>query len=170
MPEDLYAYPEMVENALRGVVRETLKRAATHGLRGDHHFYITLRTRAPGVALPAHLLVKYPDEITIVLQHQFWGLEVGEDGFAVTLSFQNRPERLSVPFAAMTAFADPSVQFGLQFEVPAAPAAQSAPLVPLPTAAPPASAGDEQPAEGQAAEPTERPAAEIVALDKFRKR
>ncbi|MGH7110290.1 MAG: SspB family protein [Stellaceae bacterium] len=161
MPEDLYAYPEMVENALRGVVRETLKRAATHGLRGDHHFYITFRTRAPGVALPAHLLVKHPDEITIVLQHQFWGLEVGEDGFAVTLSFQSRPERLSVPFAAMTAFADPSVQFGLQFEGPAAPAAQSAP---------PALAGDEQPAEGQAAEPAERPAAEIVALDKFRKR
>lgn len=170
MPEDLYAYPEMVENALRGVVRETLKRAASHGLRGDHHFYVTFRTRAPGVALPAHLLAKYPDEITIVLQHQFWGLEVGEDGFAVTLSFQSRPERLSVPFAAMTGFADPSVQFGLQFEVPTVSAAQSAPPMPLPVAAPPAPAGEERPAAGKAAESTERPAAEIVALDKFRKR
>lgn len=170
MPEDLYAYPEMVENALRGVVRETLKRAATHGLRGNHHFYITFRTRAPGVTLPAHLLAKYPDEITIVLQHQFWGLEVGEEGFAVTLSFQSRPERLSIPFAAMTAFADPSVQFGLQFEATAPPAAQSAPPASLPVAAPPASAGEKRPAEGQAAESSERPAAEIVALDKFRKR
>ena len=171
MPEDLYAYPEMIENALRGVVREALTRAAQHGLRGDHHFYITFRTRAPGVVLPAHLLAKYPDEITIVLQNQFWGLEVGEEGFAVTLSFQSRPERLSVPFAAMTAFADPSVQFGLQFEAPAAPAMESAPPATLPVAMTPAPAGGERAAaEGTAAESGERPAAEVVTLDKFRKR
>lgn len=171
MPEDLYAYPEMVENALRGVVREALGRAARHGLRSGHHFYLTFRTRAPGVVLPAHLLARYPDEITIVLQHQFWSLEVGEEGFAVTLSFQNRPERLSVPFAAVTAFADPSVQFGLQFEAPAAPARESAPPATRPVAAIPAPAQGEQAAgEGNPAESGERPAAEVVTLDKFRKR
>jgi hypothetical protein len=166
MPEDLYAYPEMIENALRGVVREALRRAAQHGLPGSHHFYITFRTRAPGVVIPAHLLAKYPEEITIVLQHQFWGLEVGEEGFAVTLSFQGRPERLCVPFAAMTAFADPSVQFGLQFEAPAAPTMESAPPPALPVAVTPAPAGGER----GAAESAGRPAAEVVTLDKFRKR
>lgn len=158
MPEDLYDYDAMVENALRGVVREALGRTARHGLRGGHHFYVTYRTRAPGVVLPAHLLARYPDEITIVLQHQFWGLEVGEQGFSVTLSFQSRPERLTVPFAAMTAFVDPSVQFALQFAVPAPPAAEGAPPALLPAA--PQSADEAAPRSG----------AEVVTLDKFRKR
>ncbi|HZU88581.1 MAG TPA: ClpXP protease specificity-enhancing factor SspB [Stellaceae bacterium] len=169
MPENLYAYDEMVENALRGVVREALKQAARHGLRGGHHFYITFRTGAPGVALPAYLLAKYPREMTIVLQHQFWGLEAGEESFAVTLSFQSRMERLSIPFAAVTAFADPSVQFGLQFGSPAASAAEPGLPATLPAAA--TSAAEES---GRASETppaaAERPAAEIVTLDKFRKR
>jgi hypothetical protein len=166
MPEDLYAYDEMVENALRGVVREALTRAARHGLRGDHHFYVTFRTAVPGVAIPSYLLTKYPHEMTIVLQHQFWDLTVSEAGVSVTLSFQGRPERLSIPFAAVTGFADPSVQFGLQFGIVAA-AAEKQPEPPpaLPAAVTPAK-GDAQ----MAAEASQRPAAEIVTLDKFRKR
>jgi hypothetical protein len=169
MPENLYAYDEMVENALKGVVRETLKQAARHGLSGGHHFYVTFRTGAPGVALPSYLLAKYPREMTVVLQHQFWGLEVGEESFAVTLSFQSRMERLSIPFAAVTAFADPSVQFGLQFGGPAAPAEEPGLPATLPVAATPAAEEGKGPSETAPAA-GERPAAEIVTLDKFRKR
>jgi hypothetical protein len=151
--EDLFDYTRMVENALRGVVREALSRAAREGLRGGHHFFIGFRTRAPGVELPPYLLEKYPEEMAIVLQHQFWGLEVEADGFSVTLSFQSKPERIAVPFAAITSFADPSVKFALQFEAPPAAAAQ------LPAA----------PAEAEAKKPA-REGAEIVAIDKFRKR
>jgi hypothetical protein len=151
MVQDLFDYPQMVETALRGVVREVLARAAQDGLRGAHHFYVSFRTDIPGVALPDHLLDKYPEEMTIVLQHQFWGLQVGDQEFSVTLSFQNRPEQLIIPFAAVTSFADPSVKFGLQFEVPA-------------TAALPVNVSAEE------APKPPRQAAEIVTLDKFRKK
>jgi hypothetical protein len=170
MPEDLYAYDEMVETALKGVVREALQQAARHGLRGGHHFYITFRTDAPGVTIPAYLRTKYPREMTVVLQHQFWGLDAGEQGFAVTLSFQSRMERLSIPFAAVTAFADPSVQFGLQFGMPAAPEEGLGLPATLPAAATPAVEEDRRPAAESATATGERPAAEIVTLDKFRKR
>ena len=156
MAQDLFDYPKMVETALRGVMREALTRAAREGLSGDHHLYVTFGTRAPGVTIAKHLLTKYPDEMTIVLQHQYRGLEVRDDAFSVSLSFQNRSERLTIPFAAVTTFADPSVNFGLQFEAYAAKPAEAAALlaqIPAP----------------EAAEP-ERPAAEIVTLDKFRKR
>ena len=155
MAQDLFDYPKMVENALRGVMREALARTAREGLPGDHHFYVTFRTHAPGVAIPPYLLGKFPDEMTIVLQHQFRALEVGEDAFSVNLSFQSRSERLRIPFAAVTTFADPSVNFGLQFEAPAAPPAE---VTALPAQIPP-----------EPAEPA-RPAAEVVTLDKFRKR
>ena len=156
MAQDLFDYPQMVEAALRGVMRDALACAAREGLPGDHHFYVSFRTRAPGVAIPEYLLAKYPDEMTIVLQHQFRALEVGDDGFSVNLSFQNRSERLKIPFAAVTTFADPSVNFGLQFGVPEAQPAEAAAL-PAPVPGP------------DAAQP-QRPAAEIVTLDKFRKR
>jgi hypothetical protein len=143
----------MVETALRGVVRETLLRTACEGLRGGHHFFIGFRTRAPGVELPDYLLEKYPEEMAIVLQHQFWGLEVDAGGFSVTLSFQSKPERLVVPFAAITSFADPSVKFALQFGGPQEAAPQ------LPAAA----------SEAEAKKPAGE-GAEIVAIDKFRKR
>ena len=159
MAQDLFDYPKMVETALRGVMREALARTAREGLPGDHHFYVTFRTRAPGVGLPSYLLSKFPDEMTIVLQHQFRALEVGDDAFAVNLSFQSRSARLRIPFAAVTTFADPSVNFGLQFEVPAAPPAE---VAALPAQIPP-------PEPEKPAEPT-RPAAEVVTLDKFRKR
>jgi hypothetical protein len=156
MAQDLFDYPKMVETALRSVMREALTRTAREGLPGDHHFYISFRTGAPGVAIPKYLLTKYPDEITIVLQHQFRALEVGDDTFSVSLSFQSRSERLTIPFAAVTTFADPSVNFGLRFEAQAANPAEAGGL-PVQIPAP------------EAAEP-ERPAAEIVTLDKFRKR
>ena len=156
MAQDLFDYPKMVETALRGVMREALARTARAGLPGDHHFYVAFRTRAPGVGIPKHLLDKFPDEMTIVLQHQFRALEVGEDAFSVNLSFQSRSERLRVPFAAVTTFADPSVNFGLQFEVPTAQPAERAAL--------PAQIPPPEPAEPA------RPAAEVVTLDKFRKR
>jgi hypothetical protein len=157
MVKDLFDYPQMVQAALRGVVREALARTAREGLRGAHHFYVSFRTDAPGVVLPEYLLNKYPEEMTVVLQHQFWGLEVGDEKFSVTVSFQNRPEQLTIPFAAVTSFADPSVKFGLQFELPAAKPRDEAAL--------PAKA----PAE-EASKPPPRQAAEIVTLDKFRKK
>ncbi len=111
-------YGQMVEDSLRGVVRTALRRAATDGLLGDHHFYIGFKTQAPGVDIPAHLRSQYPEEMTIVIQHKFWGLEVREDDFEITLSFGGQGQRLLIPFQALTSFLDPSVQFGLQFGKP----------------------------------------------------
>src|SRR6185436_13138286 len=114
-------YEAMAQEALRGVVKAALKRAAApDGLPGSHHFYITFKTDAAGVSGPPDLLSKYPDEMTIVLQHQYWDLAPGETFFSVTLQFGGQPKRLSVPYAAVTRFYDPSVQFLLQFEAPAA--------------------------------------------------
>ena len=157
MVQDLFDYPQMVQTALRGVVREALVRTAREGLRGSHHFFVSFRTHVSGVVVPDYLLDKYPEEMTIILQHQFWGLEVGDKEFSVTVSFQNRPEQLTIPFAAITSFADPSVKFGLQFELPAAKPRDAAAL--------PAKA----PAE-ETPKPPPRQAAEIVTLDKFRKK
>ena len=114
--EGVLRYDQMVEQALRQVVRQSLQYAASKGLPGDHHFYITFSTEHPGVEIPPHLRAQYPTEMTIVLQYQFWDLDVGDEGFSVKLSFADKPERLAVPFSALTAFADPSVRFGLQFE------------------------------------------------------
>jgi uncharacterized protein len=157
MAQDLFQYEKMVETALRGVLREVLNRTARDGLRAGHHFYISFRTDAAGVVLPPQLLAKYPEEMTIVLQHQFWGLEVGDDAFSVTLSFSDRMERLTVPFAAINAFTDPAVKFGLQFHVPSPPSpVETEPAVP---------------ASAPAALPAgESPGAEIVTLDRFRRR
>ncbi len=116
MTKDWLRYDRMVEDALRGVVRRALTEVASSGLPGDHHFYLTFRTTEPGVHIAAALRGQYPKEMTIVLQHQFWGLEVNDDHFAVTLSFGGKHERLVVPYHAIVSFADPSVKFGLQFE------------------------------------------------------
>ena len=110
-------YDAMAQEAMRSIVRSALRRVADLGyLPGQHHFYIAFDTRAPGVAISKRLKEKYPEEMTIVLQHQFWGLEVNEDQFAVTLSFGGKHERLVVPYRSIVSFADPSVKFGLQFE------------------------------------------------------
>jgi len=110
-------YDRMVERALRGVVVEAMAFAATHGLSGEHHFYVTFQTRAAGVKISPALMARYPQEMTIVLQHQFWDLQTDQDGFQVTLSFSGVSERLIVPFSAVTGFSDPSAKFGLQFQV-----------------------------------------------------
>ena len=116
MAPQIYQYNQMVDAALRGVVRQVLTDIAKNGVRGAHHFYVSFHTDWPDVRMPDYLRTRYPQEITIVLQHQFWDLVVGEDGFDVTVSFNKQPEKLYVPFAALTAFVDPSVRFGLQFE------------------------------------------------------
>ena len=115
MGKDLIGYNVLVDGGLRSVVRETLRRVAADGWPGTHHAYITFKTGAPGVDVPDSLSARYPDELTIVLQNQFWDLEVADDSFAVTLSFNKFGERITVPFAALTSYADPSVKFGLQF-------------------------------------------------------
>jgi hypothetical protein len=116
MSTEFLRYDKMVENALRGVVREALRQAGERGLPGNHHFYLTFRTGFPGVDIPEYLCGQYPSEMTIVLQYQFYGLEVDQEKFGVTLSFNNVHERLTIPFAAITTFADPSVNFALQFQ------------------------------------------------------
>jgi hypothetical protein len=116
MSKDWLRYDRMVEDALRGVVRRALTDVSSSGLPGDHHFYLTFRTGEPGVQIAPALKSQYPKEMTIVLQHQFWGLEVNENQFAVTLSFGGKHERLVVPYRSIVSFADPSVKFGLQFE------------------------------------------------------
>lgn len=116
MAKDWLRYDQMVEDALRGVVRRALTEAAVSGLPGDHHFYVTFRTDTPAVRIPAHLKAQYPREMTIVLQHQFWGLDVTDDSFTVTLSFGGKHEALFIPYDTIVSFADPSVKFALQFD------------------------------------------------------
>ncbi len=116
MPTDHIRYDILAQQALRGVVRTVLADVAKKGLPGEHHFKITFATAAPGVRLSERMRAQYPDAMTIVLQHQFWDLAVADDGFEVGLSFGGVPERLAVPFDAVTAFFDPAVQFGFQFE------------------------------------------------------
>ncbi len=115
MAKDHIGYEALADRALRSVVKEALKRTEKQGLIGQHHFYLTFRTKDPGVEIPEFLLERYPEEMTIVLQNQYWGLKVGEEAFEVGLTFQKMPTTLVIPFAALTAFVDPSVQFGLQF-------------------------------------------------------
>ncbi|MEK9968475.1 MAG: ClpXP protease specificity-enhancing factor SspB [Ferrovibrio sp.] len=169
MAGKLLDYNQLVETALRGAVREALKRVAEFGLPGNHHFYITFRTDQPGVELPDYLHERYPEEMTIVLQHQYWGLEAHEDWFQVTLSFNKVPERLVIPYAAITAFADPSVQFGLQFRV--TPNAETRPSM-----ATPSPIGNAEPGQTEEAVASgddgaaERKTGDVVALDAFRKK
>jgi len=175
MATDHIRYDVLTRDALRGVLRRVLTDAAEHGLPGEHHFFITFLSTADGVKLSPRLLAQYPEEMTIILQHQFWDLVVTEDRFEVGLSFGGIAERLVVPFAAIKLFSDPSVQFGLQFEpsdaaaetpsanLPAAPA-PSALAVPAQAAA--AESNDES--KDEPAKPSE--GAEVVRLDRFRKK
>ena len=187
--QDQMHYEAMAQEALRGVVKAALKRAAApEGLPGAHHFYITFKTDAPGVSGPVDLLSKYPDEMTIVLQHQFWDLKVHDSGFEVGLSFRRVPEKLEIPFAAVTGFFDPSVNFGAEFtaedgesasaEKAPAPALSSVPAEPPPEARPEkAPAPAVRPTRGSASEPAVEPPAEssddspkVVSIDAFRKK
>jgi hypothetical protein len=174
MATDHIRYDVLARDALRGVLRRVLTDAATHGLPGEHHFFITFLSEADGVKLSPRLLAQYPEEMTIILQHQFWDLVVSEDRFEVGLSFGGIPERLVVPFSAIKSFFDPSVQFGLQFEP--AEGSMEAPEKDLPAAAPAPSSAfavpAPEPAEEPAAEEPAKPSqgAEVVRLDRFRKK
>lgn len=167
MANTVLRYDKMVEDALRGVLRDSLI-ASQDGLPGDHHFYITFRTRHPGVELSDQLRARYPDEMTIVIQHQFWGLDVAPEWFEVTLSFNRINERLHVPFAAVTAFADPSAKFGLQFQVDTS-------IEDDPSSADirePEDISEDQPDAGTkppAADPGDA-GGQVIALDAFRKK
>tara|TARA_B100001123_G_scaffold292517_1_gene326048 strand:+ start:416 stop:949 length:534 start_codon:yes stop_codon:yes gene_type:complete len=108
-------YPALIDNAMRSVVKSALEHAARFGLPGDHHFFVSFLTQFPGVDLSPALMTRYPEEMTIVIQHQYWDLKAEADHFSLMLSFNNVPEKLIVPYEALTAFADPSIKFGLQF-------------------------------------------------------
>jgi uncharacterized protein len=157
MAQDLFHYDKMVEQALRGVIRDVLARVAQEGVRSAHHFYIGFATTAPGVVIPPRLLERFPSEITIVLQHQFWDLDVGDEEFSVSLSFDKQIERLTIPFGAIKSFADPSVEFALAFAEP--------PIAPVNEPALPAVV--DKPTKKESA-PEQK--GQVVALDSFRKR
>jgi len=181
MAIDHIRYDVLAQAALRGVVRTVLTDVAKKGLPGEHHFKITFNTTAPGVRLSDRMRAQYPEAMTIVLQHQFWDLNVDDNAFEVGLSFGGVPERLAVPFEAVTAFFDPAVQFGFQFETldasvageragptiekPETPALPAEASKPAPLAAPSAS---------KSADPPPRPdggaGGEVVRLDRFRKK
>lgn len=162
MQEDGIKYEKLVEDALRGVVRAALAQVSDEGLPSAHHFYITFRTDFDGVEIPDYLREKYPGEMTIVLQYQFWDLVVEEDYFSITLSFNNVGENLVVPFSAITGFADPSVKFGLQFHNPE-PAFEDEE-----DPAPPS--GKKSAKKTETAEAPKTDGDNVVTLDKFRKK
>jgi hypothetical protein len=163
MAEDLIRYDILAQEALRGVVRKVLSEVARTGLPGDHHFFISFVTKAPGVRMSQRLLEQYDKEMTIVLQNQFGALRVTETGFEVELSFDGRPELLAIPFSAIKGFFDPSVQFGLQFDVERV-AGEDAEIEPE-TA--------DEPNAGVPPRPAPAPEAQgekVVSLDSFRKK
>jgi len=189
---DQIRYDLLTQQALRGVVRNVLTDTAKNGLPGDHHFYISFDTRADGVHLSDRLRAQYPDEMTIILQHQFWDLKVGDAEFEVGLSFGGVPERLTIPFEAINGFFDPSVQFGLQFEEvtegeerPAPANVQEPPAINKKKQSPANPAATKAPAERAPPSKQAAPAAkrekpekptdsggggEVVRLDRFRKK
>jgi uncharacterized protein len=132
-----FDYARLVADALRGVARDVLRKVEGEGLVGEQHLYLSFRTSAPGVEVPSHLRKQFPEEMTIILQNQFWGLEVADEVFSVQLKFSGTLERLTVPFAALVAFADPSVPFGLRFE--SSDEGEKEASAPAPTPAPPGS-------------------------------
>jgi uncharacterized protein len=183
MPTDHIRYDLLAQEALRGVVRRVLSDVARNGLPGEHHFYVTFDTRAPGLKISDRLKAEHPEEMTIVLQHQFWDLAITDEAFEVGLSFKGIPERLVIPIEAIKGFFDPSVQFGLQFETLATTEAEAAPPEAkeakrrgsAQATAPAAEAKPQLPARpsAEAAEPEPRPPAEggqVVRLDRFRKK
>ncbi len=193
MATDLIRYDLLVQDALRSVVRRVLSDTARAGLLGEHHFNIAFKTQAPGVTVPPAIRSRFPDEMSIILQHEFWDLVVTQEAFEVSLNFARKPERLTVPFDAITGFTDPSVPFGFKLEPRAAgeaPEPRSAPApsparkpepVPPPAAAPakppvkPAEPVAAKPAAGKPAAPAEKApqpagASKVVSIDAFRKK
>ncbi|QQR34539.1 hypothetical protein JI749_09035 [Devosia oryziradicis] len=161
MAEDHMRYDILTQEALRGVVRKVLAEVAKTGLPGEHHFFISFVTRAPGVRLSEKLLGQYDKEMTIVIQNQYWDLKVSETGFEVGLSFDGIPETLVIPFSAVKGFFDPSVQFGMQFDPATAPSAAVTEAK--------ADAGIESTASSSA-DDGDKPGEKVVSLDSFRKK
>lgn len=169
MGQDHIRYDILAQDALRGVIRKVLTEvAATGRLPGDHHFFITFLTGAPGVRISQHLKAKYPEQMTIVVQHQFWDLKITETQFEIGLSFSDTPERLVIPFNAIRGFYDPSVNFELEFEVPLADEEEdetSAEITAIPV-----EAASPKPAEEASADGEEKKPAAVISLDSFRKK
>ncbi len=150
---DYIGYEALTQAAMRGVVREALRRTKTNGaMPGDHHFYVSFRTRAPGVKIADHLIQRFPEEMTIVIQHQYWDLEAHDAHFEIVLKFSGVPQHLSIPFAAITRFVDPSVNFGLTFETRSR------------------DAGVISPARDVSEEAPKAPAETVVNLDAYRRK
>ncbi len=187
MGADFIRYDLLVQDALRSVVRRVLSDAARDGLRGDHHFNISFKTHAPGVGLPTSIKQRYPEEMAIILQHEFWDLAVGADHFEVSLNFSRKPERLTIPFDAITGFSDPSVPFGFKLEprTTEAPAMTGPAPVPAPSAKSSAKFAPKSEAKNEAKnepkpklvesakggdKPAEGEAAKVVSIDAFRKK
>ena len=190
MATDHIRYDLLVQEAFRGIFRKVLTDAAQHGLPGEHHFYITFKTGAPGVVMSDRLRAEYPEQMTIILQHQFWDLKVHDQNFEVGLSFRRVPEKLEIPFAAVSGIFDPSVNFGAEFTAddpdaiadeeksepaPVLAAVPSEPVAEAPTEKAPAPAA--RPTRGSASEPAVEPPAEpledspkVVSIDAFRKK
>ena len=165
--DSLIPYEDYVQAALRSVVSRVLKSVQSGGLPGQHHFYIAFKTRYPGVVLPKALLDKYPDEITIVLQNRYWDLEVYDDHFEVSLSFNQVPSHIVVPYAALVGFVDPAVNFGLQFQPPGAEEEAMAPVAAAESEPEAASAAE----EGEASPDSSGDSgSNVITLDRFRKK
>lgn len=168
MGQDHIRYDILAQDALRGVIRKVLSEvAATSSLPGDHHFFITFLTQAPGVRISQHLKAKYPEQMTIVVQHQFWDLKVFDGYFEIGLSFSDKPEKLTVPFASVRGFYDPSVNFELEFDVAAAEEGAGAEVTayPEPQISEVQVVSVENPESGEP-----KPAGSVVSLDSFRKK
>lgn len=170
MATDYIRYDVLARDALRSVLRKVLTDAATHGLPGEHHFFITFVSKAEGVKISPRLLAQYPEEMTIILQHQFWDLTVLEDRFEVGLSFGGIPERLVVPFSAIKGFLDPSVKFVLEFDTSDVAAAPPENLPATPSAAAVPAPATETAETAEEPTPPNQGGAEVVRLDRFRKK
>ncbi len=176
--QGILPYDKMVKDALLQVLRQSLEFVVMHGLPGTHHFCITFRTDHPDVVIPDYLRARYPDEMMVILQHQFWGLEVAENHFSVSLSFSSKPEQLVIPFAAVVEFADPSVRFGWSFVTSEGGSQEdddAGPQVKLPEVARPQPEAAENAIQTENADQTKTAggdggAENIVALDRFRKK
>ena len=166
MADDVIRYDVLAQEALRGVMRKVLSEVEKTGLPGEHHFFITFVTDAPGVRISSRLREKYPQQMTIVVQHQYWDLSVSETGFEIGLSFSDVPERLLVPFAAIKGFYDPSVNFELEFDVEIE---TDEAVAPMPVAGPAGSATGAADDEEAGDEPATQ-GADVVSLDAFRKK
>lgn len=173
MADDQIRYDILAQDALRGVMRKVLGEVARTGLPGNHHFFITFLTNAPGVRISSRLKERYPEQMTIVLQFQYWDMKVTDAGFEVGLSFADVPEKLEIPFSAVRGFYDPSVNFELEFEVKTEADAPALPVAAKPKLAPVATEQTDKPvaeAEEKAAEDDAPKSGQVVSLDAFRKK